>query len=253
MRGLAGRVALVTGAGGPMGLAVARRLAGEGMRLVLTDISGSRLEASRQSLAAEFGADACVAQRADVLQRAEALAVVEAGQQAYGAIDVLVNVVGGIRSSQLYTPFLQLSEAQWDSTLALNLKPGFHLIQALAPGMLARGWGRIVNFASIALQGEGGQADYAAAKAAVAAFTRSLAEEFAPQVRVNCVAPGLIQTTVTDRLDPAEREELTQRGFIQRAGQPGEVADAVAFLVSDESSFITGEVLAVSGGNHPHL
>ena len=249
MRGLAGRVALVTGAGGPMGLAVARRLAGEGMRLVLTDISATRLEASRQAL----GGSVAAALRADVTQRAEALAVADAGQQACGAIDVLVNVVGGIRSAQLYTPFLQLSEAQWDSTLALNLKPGFHLIQALAPGMLARGWGRIVNFASIALQGEGGQADYAAAKAAVAAFTRSLAEEFAPQVRVNCVAPGLIQTTVTDRLDPAERDELTQRGFIQRAGQPGEVADAVAFLVSDESSFITGEVLAVSGGNHPHL
>ena len=249
MRGLAGRVALVTGAGGPMGLAMARRLAGEGMRLVLTDISATRLEASRQAL----GGSVAAALRADVTQRAEALAVADAGQQACGAIDVLVNVVGGIRSAQLYTPFLQLSEAQWDSTLTLNLKPGFHLIQALAPGMLARGWGRIVNFASIALQGEGGQADYAAAKAAVAAFTRSLAEEFAPQVRVNCVAPGLIQTSVTDRLDAAERDELTQRGFIQRAGQPGEVADAVAFLVSDESSFITGEVLAVSGGNHPHL
>ncbi|HRL36620.1 MAG TPA: SDR family oxidoreductase, partial [Ottowia beijingensis] len=93
----------------------------------------------------------------------------------------------------------------------------------------------------------------AKAKAAVAAFTRSLAEEFAPHVRVNCVAPGLIQTTVTDRLDAAEREELTSRGFIRRAGQPSEVADAIAFLVSDASSFITGEVIAVSGGNHPHL
>ena len=102
------------------------------------------------------------------------------------------------------------------------------------------------------LQGEGGQADCAAAKAAVAAFTRSLAEEFAPHVRVNCVAPGLIQTTVTDRLDAAARDDLTSRGFMTRAGQPGEVADAVAFLCSDESSFITGEVIAVSGGNHPH-
>ena len=249
MKGLSGKVALVTGAGGPMGFAVARRLAEEGMRLVLTDISGTRLEQSRQAL---VGAQT-VALRADAMQRDEAVAVVDAGLQAFGAIDVLINVVGGIKSAKLYTPFLEMSETQWETTLALNLKPGFHLTQAAAPGMLERRWGRIVNFASIAMQGEGGQADYAAAKAAVAAFTRSLAEEFAPHVRVNCVAPGLIQTTVTYRLDAAEREELTSRGFIRRAGQPSEVADAIAFLVSDASSFITGEVIAVSGGNHPHL
>ncbi len=249
MKGLSGKVALITGAGGPMGFAVARRLAEEGMRLVLTDISGTRLEQSRQAL---VGAQT-VALRADAMQRDEAVAVVDAGLQAFGAIDVLINVVGGIKSAKLYTPFLEMSETQWETTLALNLKPGFHLTQAAAPGMLERRWGRIVNFASIAMQGEGGQADYAAAKAAVAAFTRSLAEEFAPHVRVNCVAPGLIQTTVTDRLDAAEREELTSRGFIRRAGQPSEVADAIAFLVSDASSFITGEVIAVSGGNHPHL
>lgn len=249
MKGLKNKVALVTGTGGPMGFAVAQRLAEEGMRLVLTDISGTRLEQSRAALQ---GAQT-VAHRADAMRRDEALAVVTAGQQAFGALDVLVNVVGGIKSAQLYTPFLQVSEAQWDTTLALNLKPGFHLIQAVAPGMIERGWGRIVNFASIAMQGEGGQADYAAAKAAVAAFTRSLAQEFAPQVNVNCVAPGLIQTTVTDRLDAATRDELTSRGFLKRAGQAREVADAVAFLCSDESSFITGEVIAVSGGNHPHL
>ena len=251
MKGLNGRVALVTGAGGPMGFAVAQRLAEEGMRLVLPDISGTRLAQSRAALA--DGGAPVVALRGDAMQRAEAKDVVDAGMQAFGAIDVLVNVVGGIKSAQLYTPFLQMSEAQWDSTLALNLKPGFHLTQLVAPGMLERRWGRIVNFASIVLQGEGGQADYAAAKAAVAAFTRSLAEEFAPHVRVNGVAPGLIQTTVTDRLDAADRDELTSRGFLKRAGQPREVADAVAFLCSDESSFITGEVMAVSGGNHPHL
>lgn len=234
-----------------MGFAVAQRLAEDGMRLVLTDISGTRLDQSRAALA--DGGAQVAALRGDAMQRAEAQAVVDAGVQAFGAIDVLVNVVGGIKSAQLYTPFLQMSEAQWDTTLALNLKPGFHLTQAVAPGMLARRWGRIVNFASIVMQGEGGQADYAAAKAAVAAFTRSLAEEFAPHVRVNCVAPGLIQTTVTDRLGAAERDELTSRGFIQRAGQPREVADAVAFLCADESAFITGEVIAVSGGNHPHL
>ena len=250
MSRLAGKVALVTGAGGPMGQAVAQRLADDGASLVLTDISGTRLETARQALA---GQTAVAALRADVTQRAEALAVVACGEAAFGRIDILVNVVGGIRSPRLYTPFVEMDEAQWDSTLALNLKPGFHLIQALAPGMVQRGWGRIVNFASIVLGGEGGQADYAAAKAAVAAFTRSLAQELAPQVNVNCVAPGLIQTSVTDRLSQADRDELTGRSFHKRAGQPREVADAVAFLASDEARFLTGEVLAVSGGYHPHL
>lgn len=255
MKGLAGKVALVSGAGGPMGFAIAERLAAEGIRLVLTDISGTRLEAARAALAADVSAaaDVVVALRADVTQRDEALAVAALGQHSFGGVDVLVNVVGGIRSSQLYTPFLQMSETQWDATLALNLKPCFHLVQAVAPGMLERRWGRIVNFASIVLGGEGGQADYAAAKAGVAAFTRSLAQEFAPHINVNAVAPGLIQTSVTDRLDAVDRDELTSRGFHRRAGQPGEVASTVAFLASDEASFLTGEILAVSGGHHPHL
>ena len=105
MKGLSGKVALVTGAGGPMGFAVARRLAEEGMRLVLTDISGTRLEQSRQAL---VGAQT-VALRADAMQRDEAVAVVDAGLQAFGAIDVLINVVGGIKSAKLYTPFLEMS------------------------------------------------------------------------------------------------------------------------------------------------
>ena len=251
MKGLQGKVALVTGAGGPMGWAVAERLATEGARLALSDISGTRLAAAAERLRAAGARVASL--RADVTQRAEVQALVDLALRELGDVDILVNVVGGIRSQQLYTPFLQMQEAQWDQTLALNLKPAFHLVQALAPGMLARGSGSIVNFASIAMGGEGGQADYAAAKAGVAAFTRSLAQEFAPHVRVNCVAPGLIQTSVTDRIDAAQRDELVSRGFMKRAGQPLEVAATVAYLVSDDASFLTGEVLAVSGGHHPHL
>lgn len=119
--------------------------------------------------------------------------------------------------------------------------------------MLDRGRGTIVNIASIAMQGEAGQADYASAKAAVAALTRSVAAEFAPHVRVNAIAPALIQTTVTDRLSEQEVRGFVERGYIRRLGKASEIADAVAFLCSDESSFITGEILAVAGGNHPHL
>ena len=257
MRGLAGQIALVTGAGGPMGRAIAERLAADGVDLMLSDISGNRLAATVAALSNSQGASSrplrIASLRADATAGPEAKAVAALAVETFGRVDILVNVVGGIKAPRLYTPFLEMSEAQWDSTLALNLKPGFHLIQALAPAMLARGKGAIVNIASIVMQGEGGQSDYASAKAAVAALTRTLAAEFAPHIRVNAIAPALIQTTVTDRLNETEIRNFIDRSVIRRLGQASEVADAVAFLASDESSFITAEILAVAGGNHPHL
>ena len=249
MRGLAGKVAIITGAGGPMGQAIAMRLAGDGVDLILSDISGTRLNAVAQTITGVR----VVTHRADATKREEAQAVVALGIESFGRIDILVNVVGGIKSTRLHTPFLELPEAQWDSTFALNLKPAFHLIQAVAPGMLERRSGKIVNIASVVLGGQSGQADYAAAKAAVASLTRSLAQEFAPHLNVNCIAPGLIQTTVIDRLSETERQGFLDQSFMKRLGQASEIADAVAFLASDAAAFMTGEILAVSGGNHPHL
>lgn len=255
---LEGRVALVSGAGGPMGQAIALNLAAQGARLLLTDISAGRLDATVKQLeatAVEAAAseDRVLAVRANAMDRGEAAAVVEAGRARFGRIDILVNVVGGVRGASLYTPFLQLDEAQWDGTFALNLKPGFHLIQLVAPGMIERGHGKIVNVSSVVFAGEGGQADYAAAKAAVASLTRSLAQEFAPHILVNCIAPGLIRTSVVERLAESERQGFLDRSLLRRLGRPEEIADVVAFLSSDESSFMTGEILAVSGGNHPSL
>ncbi len=249
MRGLPGKVALVTGAGGPMGKAIAARLAAEGVDLVVCDISAARLAAVAEGIAGVRVAS----QRADATRRDEVQAVAALGIRTFGRIDILVNVVGGIKAARLYTPFLELSEAQWDSTMELNLKSALHFIQAVAPDMLERRSGRIVNIASVTYAGEGGQCDYAAAKAAVASLTRSLAEEFAPHVNVNCIAPGLIRTTVVERLNPAERQGFLDQSLIKRLGEASEVADAVAFLAGDESAFMTGEILAVSGGNHPHL
>ena len=232
-----------------MGQAIALRLASEGVHLVLCDISGSRLKIAAEAL---HGVRV-VAHRADVTRRDEALAAVALGVETFGHIDILVNVVGGIKSPRLYTPFLELSEAQWDSTFALNLKPTFHLIQAVAQAMLDRRYGKIVNISSVVYGGEGGQADYAGAKAAVASLTRSLAEEFAPHLNVNCVAPGIIQTTVVERLSEAEMQGFLNKSLMKRLGLASEIADTVAFLSSDDASFITGEIFAVSGGNHPHL
>jgi 3-oxoacyl-[acyl-carrier protein] reductase len=255
---LAGRVALISGAGGPMGQSIAVTLAAQGAHLVLTDISAGRLDATVKQLKAAAaqatGGDAqVVAVRADAMDRGEVAAVVDAGRARFGPIDILVNVVGGLRGSSLYTPFLQLDEAQWDATFALNLKPGFHLIQLVVPGMLEHGNGKIVNVSSVVFAGEGGQSDYAAAKAAVASLTRSLAQEFAPHIRVNCIAPGIIDTRVVERLSQSERQGFLDRSLLRRLGRPEEIADVVAFLSSDESSFMTGEILAVSGGNHPSL
>ncbi|MBB1499313.1 SDR family NAD(P)-dependent oxidoreductase [Paracoccus sp. MC1862] len=248
---LANRIAAVSGAGGPMGRAVIDRLVADGIAgLALTDISGRRLE---ETVVALDGSGVKVASlRGDVTRAGEAGAFAEAAL-ALGQVDILVNLVGGLRSPRLYTPFLEMTEEQWRATMDLNLMPGFHLIQAFAPGMLERGWGRIVNVASIVFGGEAGQADYAAGKAAVASLTRSLAAEFAPAVTVNCVAPGLTRTSVTQNIPPEEAERLVAQGMIRRMAEPEETSAAIAFFLRDDSRFLTGEMLSVSGGIRPHL
>ena len=249
-----GHIALVTGAGGPMGRAVTDRLVADGVvSLVLTDISGTRLEQAASDLRDRLGADHVVALRADVTLAAEARAVAEAGLAAFGRVDLLVNLVGGLRSTRLYTPFLEMGEDQWRQTFDLNLLGGFHLMQALVPGMIVRRFGRVVNVASIVFGGEKGQSDYAAAKAAVASLTRSLAAEFAPHVTVNCVAPGLTNTSVTQNIPAGEAARLTSTAFIPRMAEPAETAAAISFFLREDARFVTGEIMAVAGGIHPHL
>lgn len=247
----AARIAAVTGAGGPMGRAVVRRLVADGIAgLALTDISGTRLAETAAALPEGLPVFAL---RADVTLAVEAGAFAQGALHALGRVDCLVNLVGGLRSPRLYTPFLQMDEAQWRATFDLNLMPGFHLIRAFAPGMLERRWGRIVNVASIVYGGEAGQADYAAAKAAVASLSRSLAAEFAPHVTVNCVAPGLTDTSVTRNIPAAEAERLLAHAMNRRMADPDETADAIAHFLSECARFLTGEMLSVSGGIRPHL
>ena len=250
---LVNKVALITGAGGPMGRAIAQKFACEGASLVLTDISGTRLNETVEAIAAAHTQCQVIQQRANGIDAKEAAEVAGVALERFGKVDILINVVGGIRSKQLYTPFLEMTEQQWDDTFALNLKPGFHLIRKLAPGMLDRSYGKIVNISSIVYAGEPGQSDYAAAKAAVASWTRSLAGEFAPHVNVNCIAPGIIRTSVTERIGAEDAKRLTAASFLKRFGEAREIADVACFLASDEASFVTGEIIAVSGGNHPCL
>lgn len=249
-----GKIALVSGAGGPMGTALVDRLLREGVDgLALTDISQGRLDAICDKVRDGFPKVALTALRADITNQEEASTFCDNALADLGSIDLLINLVGGIRSRQLYTPFLKMTVEQWKSTFDLNLLGGFHLIQKIAPEMLENGFGRIINITSIVLDGEKGQSDYAAAKAAVASFSRSLAAEFAPHVTVNCVAPGLTRTSVTEDMPQQEVERLTGLSFNKRMAEPEEVADAVLYFLSDGARFVTGETLAVSGGIHPHL
>ena len=238
------KVVLVTGAAGPMGSAIAQRLAEEGADLILTDISQRRLTSETTGL----GGERTVRVRADVRIREEAAQVVTAGVSRFGRIDVLVNVVGGIRDAVLKRPFVFMTEERFDDTFTLNLKGCFHLAQLVAPGMLERTDGKIVNIGSIIMSGEAGQADYAAAKAAVVSLTRSLAMELAPHVNVNCISPATINTSVLERTSAEERRYYLDKTLLKRLGEPRDIANAVLFLASDEASLITGENLCVSGG-----
>ncbi|MFB2551361.1 SDR family NAD(P)-dependent oxidoreductase [Ensifer soli] len=251
---LANRVALVSGAGGPMGAAVAKRFAEEGASLILTDISATRLNAAVESIGPGMAPGTKLfSQRGSVLVREEAARLVEDGVAEVGPVDILINIVGGIRSQQMFEPFLTMTEERFDATFALNLKGNFHLTQLVAPGMLERKYGRIVNVSSIIFAGAAGQVDYGAAKAAVASMTRSLALEFAPHVTVNCIAPATIRTSVIDRLSQEEQDQWSSVMAMKRFGEPREIANAVLFLASEEASYITGDVLPVSGGTWPAL
>ena len=250
---LKGRTALVSGAGGPMGRAVAERFAREGATLVLTDISGTRLSESAAVVTPQLAPGArLIAERADVTQAGEAAAVVAAGA-ALGPVDIVVNIVGGIKAKTLFEPMVTMDEARWDATFALNTKGILHLTKLLAPAMLDRHYGKIVNISSINFAGEMGSSDYGAAKAAVASLTRTMAIELAPHVNVNCIAPGTIRTTVVQRMPPDELAFYAAKPLLKRLGEPADIANACLFLASDEASYITGEILAVSGGIWPAL
>ncbi len=250
---LRNRTALISAAAGPMGAAIARRFLDEGASVVLTDISERRLTEAAAKLSSSASHERIVTVRADAQNRSESEAVVAAGQRQFGQIDILINVVGGIRDTTLSRPFLEMSEERFVQTLSLNLLGTRNFVQLVVPGMQKMGWGKIVNIASISMAGEAGQADYAAAKAGVAALTRSLAAEFAPVINVNCISPALIQTSAVERMPVEQIQSYVDRTLLKRLGQASDIASAAAFLASDDASYITGENLCVSGGISPAL
>jgi 3-oxoacyl-[acyl-carrier protein] reductase len=247
---LDGRVALVTGAAGEgIGQAVARRLAEDGARVAVTDIHARRTREVAEKLAVDFPGR-IVGYEFDVADRARADDVLARLSEEFGPVDILVNNA----AENVLAPVSQYSDEDWDRGIAVNFTGCFYLTRRVLPAMMERRWGSIVNVTSVAawLSGGGREGPYASAKAALHSLTRAVAFEGGPHgVRCNAVAPGIIASKFVRKYEESFREEV-DRTPLRRIGDPEEVAAAVAFLVSEQSSFITGEVLNVSGGWYMH-
>jgi 2-hydroxycyclohexanecarboxyl-CoA dehydrogenase len=235
------KIAIVTGAGQGIGKAIAEKFAAEGATVVVADLDEAT---ASQTAAAWPGA---VAVHADVADREGVRAMVDGVVRQFGRIDILVNNAGWDKAS----PFVESDPADWDRAIAVNLYGVLHTCRAVLPVMAGQGRGAVVNLGSDAGRvGSSGEAVYSAAKGGVIAFTKSLAREMARhQVRVNCVCPGPTDTALfASFAGPTLREALTRAIPFRRLGQPGDVANVVAFLASDEASFVTGQTVSVSGG-----
>ncbi len=238
---LAGKAALVTGASGGIGQAIARALHQAGAKVVVTGTRQPALEA----LAAELGERAFVA-TADLADPGAGDALVKAAEAAAGQLDILVNNAGLTRDQLA----LRMKDEDWQKIIDIDLTAGFRLARAALRGMMKRRWGRIVGITSIVgVTGNPGQANYAAAKAGMIGMSKALAAEVATRgITVNCVAPGFIATAMTEALSEEQRQRLATVIPMGRVGTAEEVAACVLFLASDEARYVTGHTLHVNGG-----
>ncbi len=249
--GLRGKVAVVTGGGSGIGLAISTRLAADGAAVAVLDRNAASADEAAATLTAAGGT--AIGVEADVTDRAGVEAAVDHVAQSLGAPTILVNNAG----LEQFGPFLKIDLETWQRVHTVNLTGTYHCCQVVIPHMLGAGWGRIVNISSSSAQG--GQpymAAYVSSKAAVIGLTKSLALEFGPKgITVNTIPPGFIDTPMLRANEergllggPVEEHE--QRTPVRRIGRPEDVAAATAFLVTDEASYVTGQVIGVNGGRN---
>jgi 3-oxoacyl-[acyl-carrier protein] reductase len=240
---LKGKVAVITGAGGWLGRGIALRLAEEGAQVMVND-KNLKTALETVDLIISKGGKAN-AHGADVTKTEEVHEMIQQVIKEWGQIDILVNNAGAIRDALL----TKMSDEDWDFVVDLDLKGSFICARAVASQMMERGYGKIVNISSMSYKGNVGQSNYVSAKAGVVGLTQALGLELARYgINVNCIAPGFIDTPQTRTLDEKIRERLIKNIPLRRAGEVVDIANVVLFLVSDESKYITRQVIHVSGG-----
>jgi len=240
---LANKVAIVTGSGRGIGKAIALKLAEAGATVVVNDVAETVNSVAEEIKAMNRQSLAVVA---DISSAPDVTRLVDTTIATYGRVDILVNNAGITRDQLL----LRMSDEDWDKVLNVNLKSVFLCTRAVLRHMLKQRWGRIVNISSIVgIIGNPGQANYASAKAGIIGFTRTIAKEVASRgITVNAIAPGFIDTEMTQKLPEEWKQQLKSRIPVGYLGTPRDVAEAVAFLASEEARYITGQVLNVDGG-----
>lgn len=238
---LTGMTALVTGASGGIGSAIARGLAAQGARLALSGSNPDKLERFRDELGGEHVALAC-----DLSDAAAVDALVPRAVEALGKLDVLVNNAGVTRDNLA----MRMKDDEWDQVIRVNLEAAFRLIRAAAKPMMKARFGRVVSITSVVGQtGNPGQANYAASKAGLVGMSKALAQELASRnITVNCVAPGFIRSAMTDVLPEAQKSALLGRIPAGDLGSGEDIAAAVVYLASREAGYVTGQTLHVNGG-----
>jgi 3-oxoacyl-[acyl-carrier protein] reductase len=238
---LTGKGALVTGASGGIGGAIAKALHTQGANVAISGTNKEKLEA----VGAELGSRVFVLP-CDLRDRAAVVALADTAEKTLGQVDILVNNAG-ITHDNL---FMRMKDEEWDDVIAVNLTSVFVLTRGILRNMMRRRYGRIVNIGSIsAVLGNPGQPNYAASKAGLVGMTKSLAREVAARgITANAIAPGFISTPMTDALTPKQVEAIAAAIPAQTFGKPADIAAAVVFLASDEAAYITGETMHINGG-----
>jgi 3-oxoacyl-[acyl-carrier protein] reductase len=234
-------MALVTGSTRGIGRAIAETLTGAGARVAIVGRDQARASEVAAAISPEARGFAC-----DVADPASVVAMVAAVEQEFGAVDILVNNAGLTRDNILF----RIKDDDWDAVLDANLRGAFVAIRSASRGMMKRRWGRIINIASVVgLVGNKGQANYAASKAGLIGLTKSVAKELASRnILANVVAPGYVETDMTAAIGDEAKKVLFTQIPLERLGSPADIANMVAFLASDASSYITGQVFVVDGG-----